>query len=166
MKDSELIDPKKTKKTLRQTEKKQTPQPTNRHHTDNITQRKKRGCPCQATPATPKPWQATACKRGTHNPDSAQEPHSSPLVVCFFFPFCFFVQFSPRRQPASAPQREIAQGTKVPHDGPAQVLIRLDTGRHKGVTRMQMARMRSVLAPVTQRHRAAAAPLVWEAAAT
>jgi hypothetical protein len=37
MKESELIDPKTTKTTRIQTEKRKKAQPTDRHHTDNIT---------------------------------------------------------------------------------------------------------------------------------
>jgi hypothetical protein len=33
-----------------------------------------------------------------------------------------------------APRRDITQGTKVPHDGPAEVPVRLDAGGHKGVS--------------------------------
>jgi hypothetical protein len=38
----------------------------------------------------------------------------------------------------------------VPHDGTAKVPVRLDAGGHKGVTGVQMARMRPVRVPVTQ----------------
>jgi hypothetical protein len=47
-------------------------------------------------------------------------------------------------------QRDVAQGTKVLHDGPAEVPVRLDAGEHKGLTGVQMARMRLLLAPVMQ----------------
>jgi hypothetical protein len=47
-------------------------------------------------------------------------------------------------------RRDVAEGTKVPHDGPAEVSVRLDAGRHKGVAGVQMAGMRPVLIPVTQ----------------
>jgi hypothetical protein len=47
-------------------------------------------------------------------------------------------------------RRDVAEGTKVPHDGPAEVPVRLDAGRHKGVARVHMAGMRPVLIPVTQ----------------
>jgi hypothetical protein len=60
-------------------------------------------------------------------------------------------------------RRDATQGTKVPHDGPAEVPVRLDAGRHKRVTRVQMAGMRCYL---SLSRRAAAAPFVWEAAAT
>jgi hypothetical protein len=40
-----------------------------------------------------------------------------------------------------APQRDITQGMKVPHDGPAEVPVRLEAGEHKGVTGMQIARI-------------------------
>jgi hypothetical protein len=40
-----------------------------------------------------------------------------------------------------APRRDIAQGTKVPHDGPADVPVRLDADGHKGVTGVQMTHM-------------------------
>jgi hypothetical protein len=40
--------------------------------------------------------------------------------------------------------------TKVPHDGPAEVPVRLNAGRHKGGARVQMAGMRPVLIPVMQ----------------
>jgi hypothetical protein len=46
--------------------------------------------------------------------------------------------------------RDVAEGTRVPHDGPAEVPVRLDAGRHKGVARVQMAGMRPVLILVTQ----------------
>jgi hypothetical protein len=49
-----------------------------------------------------------------------------------------------------ARRRGIAQGTEEPHDGPAEVPIRLDAGRHTDVTGLQMACMRPVLAHVTQ----------------
>jgi hypothetical protein len=49
-----------------------------------------------------------------------------------------------------APRRDITQGTKVGHDGPAEVPVRLDAGGHKGVTGVQMARMHPVIVPVTQ----------------
>jgi hypothetical protein len=51
---------------------------------------------------------------------------------------------------ARACQRDIAQGTKVSRDGPAEVPVRLNAGRHKGVAGVQMARIRPILAPVTQ----------------
>jgi urease beta subunit len=60
-------------------------------------------------------------------------------------------------------RRDVAEGMKVPYDGPAEVPVRLDAGRHSGVARVQMAGMRPVLSLSS---RAAAAPLVWEAAAT
>jgi hypothetical protein len=47
-----------------------------------------------------------------------------------------------------ARRRVIAQGTKVPHDEPAEAPVRLDTDGHKGVTRVQMARL--LLAPIMQ----------------
>jgi hypothetical protein len=47
-------------------------------------------------------------------------------------------------------RRDVAEGTKVPHDGPAKVPVRLNAGRHKGVARVQMAGVRPVLIPVTQ----------------
>jgi hypothetical protein len=46
-------------------------------------------------------------------------------------------------------RRDITQGTKLLHDGPDEVPVRLDAGRHKGVTGVQMASMCPVLAPVT-----------------
>jgi hypothetical protein len=49
-----------------------------------------------------------------------------------------------------APRRDITQGTMALRDGPAEVPERLDAGGHKGVTGVQMARMRPVLVPVTQ----------------
>jgi hypothetical protein len=49
MKESELIDPKATKTTLSQTEKKKS-QPTDRHHKDNITLNQGKECPPQETP--------------------------------------------------------------------------------------------------------------------
>jgi hypothetical protein len=45
---------------------------------------------------------------------------------------------------------DFAQGTKVPHDGRAEVPVRLNAGRHKGVARVQIAGMCPVLIPVTQ----------------
>jgi hypothetical protein len=48
-------------------------------------------------------------------------------------------------------RRDIAEGTKVAHDGPAKVSVRLDAGRYKGAARVQMAGMRPVLISVTQR---------------
>jgi hypothetical protein len=47
-------------------------------------------------------------------------------------------------------RRNIAQGTKIPHDGLAEVSVRLDHGRHEGLTGLQMASMRPVLAPASQ----------------
>jgi hypothetical protein len=49
-----------------------------------------------------------------------------------------------------ARRRDIAQGTKVLHDGSTEMPVRLDAGGHKGVAGVQMARMRLVLAPITQ----------------
>jgi hypothetical protein len=54
------------------------------------------------------------------------------------------------------PRRDIAQGAKVPHAGPAEVPVRLDAGGHNGVTGVQMARMRPVLVPVKQSANSAA----------
>jgi hypothetical protein len=57
---------------------------------------------------------------------------------------------SPERPPSDsqrACRREFTQGTKVLHDGPAEVPVRL---RHGGVAGMQMASMRPVHALVTQ----------------
>jgi hypothetical protein len=50
-----------------------------------------------------------------------------------------------------AHRRDVAEGTKVPHDGPAEVPVHLDAGRYKGVARVQMTGMRPVFIPVTQR---------------
>jgi hypothetical protein len=50
----------------------------------------------------------------------------------------------------TARERAVAEGTKVPHDGPAEVPVHLDAGTYKGVSRVQMAGMRPVLIPVTQ----------------
>jgi hypothetical protein len=47
-------------------------------------------------------------------------------------------------------RRDVAEGTKDPHDGPAEVPVRFDAGRHEGVARVQMTGMRPVLIPVTQ----------------
>jgi urease beta subunit len=47
-------------------------------------------------------------------------------------------------------QRDIAQGTKVPHNGPTEVPVRLDAGRHKDVPVVQMTGMRSILIPGPQ----------------
>jgi hypothetical protein len=47
-------------------------------------------------------------------------------------------------------RRDVAQGTKVPHDGPAKVPVRLDAGQYEDVARVQMAGMLPVLFPVTQ----------------
>jgi hypothetical protein len=63
------------------------------------------------------------------------------------------VSTSKKRSPGDsqrACRRDFAEGTKVSHDGPAEVPVRLDAGRHKGVARVQMAGMRPVLIPVTQ----------------
>jgi hypothetical protein len=49
-----------------------------------------------------------------------------------------------------ARRRDISQGTKVPHDGPAEVPVHLDTGRHRCVTGVWMTHRRPVLAPDTQ----------------
>jgi hypothetical protein len=65
----------------------------------------------------------------------------------------FPVGTSKERSPGDsqrACRRDVAEGTKVPHDGPGEVPVRLDAGRHKGVDRVQMAGMCPVLIPVTQ----------------
>jgi hypothetical protein len=49
----------------------------------------------------------------------------------------------------AACRRGAAEGTKTPHGGPVEVPLCLDAGQHKGVARVQMARMRPVLIPVT-----------------
>jgi hypothetical protein len=57
----------------------------------------------------------------------------------------FPVGTSKKRPPGNsqrACQRNIAQGAMVLRDGPAEVPVFLDAGRHKGVTGVQMARMR------------------------
>jgi hypothetical protein len=71
----------------------------------------------------------------------------------------FMVGTSKKRPPGDshrAHRCEIAQGTEVelevPHDGPAKLPARLDAGRHKGVTDVQMACTRPVHAPVTHSH--------------
>jgi hypothetical protein len=46
--------------------------------------------------------------------------------------------------------RDVTKGTKVPHDGPAEVPVLLNAGRHKGVARVQMTGMRPALMPVTR----------------
>jgi hypothetical protein len=38
----------------------------------------RKGVSAPAAPAVPQLWRATACKSGTHNPDSVQEPRSVP----------------------------------------------------------------------------------------
>jgi hypothetical protein len=50
----------------------------------------------------------------------------------------------------TARRRDFAQGTKVPHDGPAEVPVRLDIVGRTGVTAVQIACMRPVLAPIMQ----------------
>jgi hypothetical protein len=59
-----------------------------------------------------------------------------------------------KKQPQGDSQRvlqcNIAQGAMVPHDGLAKMPVRLNAGGHKGVTRVQMARMRLVLVPAMQ----------------
>jgi hypothetical protein len=42
------------------------------------------------------------------------------------------------------------EGTKVPHDGLAEVPVRLDAGRHYRVARVQMVGMPPVLIPIMQ----------------
>jgi hypothetical protein len=98
-----------------------------------------RECPLHAPPAALKPWRATAHRSGTHNPNSHKRYTQYPVGTS-----------KERSQGDSqrACRHDVAQGTKVPHDGPAEVPIRLDVGRHKCV---QMAGMRAVLIPVTQR---------------
>jgi hypothetical protein len=49
-----------------------------------------------------------------------------------------------------AHRRDTAQVAKVPYDGPAEVPVHLDAGRHKGANGVQIARMRAELAPVRQ----------------
>jgi hypothetical protein len=127
----------KLKTTLSQAEKKWA-QETYRHHTNSITPKQEKECPPQATPAAPKPWQA----RVVHTALTLQKSHNQfPVGAC-------------KKRPPGASQRacrrDISQGTAVPHDGPAEVPVGLDAGRHQGVTGVQMAGMRSVLAPVTQ----------------
>jgi hypothetical protein len=68
------MDPKATKISLSQTEKKKS-QPTDRRHTDNSTLNQEKECPPQTTSAAPKPWLATARKRSSHKSDSAREAH-------------------------------------------------------------------------------------------
>jgi hypothetical protein len=67
-----------------------------------------------------------------------------------------------KQRPASdsqrAPRRDVIQGTKEQHDGPAEVPLRLNAGGHKGVTGVQRAHMRLVLLPVTQSGSSAARP--------
>jgi hypothetical protein len=46
--------------------------------------------------------------------------------------------------------RDFAEGTKVLHDGPAEVPVHLDAGRHKCMARLQMAGIRPVLIPFMQ----------------
>jgi hypothetical protein len=77
MKESELLDPKTAKTTRSQTQRNKA-QPTDGHRTDDRTLNQGKECSPKATPAAPKPWRATARQSGTHNPDSAQEPHSVP----------------------------------------------------------------------------------------
>jgi hypothetical protein len=114
--------------TLTQAEKNKL-QPTDRHHTDNRTLNQGKERPPQATPAAPKPWQATARKSGTHKPDSEQEPHSVPVGTS---------KKLPPGDSQRGRRRESAQGTKVQHDGPVEVSTRLDGGRHRGVTGVQI----------------------------
>jgi hypothetical protein len=47
-------------------------------------------------------------------------------------------------------RRDVAEGTKVLHDGPAEVLVRFDAGRHEDVAKAQMNCVRPGLMPVTQ----------------
>jgi hypothetical protein len=65
----------------------------------------------------------------------------------------FPVGTSKERSPSDsqgASRLDVVEGTKVPHDGPAEVPVRFDAGMYKGVARVQMAGMRPVLIPVTQ----------------
>jgi hypothetical protein len=55
-----------------------------------------------------------------------------------------------KKLPQGDSQRgDVAQGTKVLHDGPAKIPACRDASAHKYVTGVQMARMRPLLAPAT-----------------
>jgi hypothetical protein len=85
--------------------------------------------------------EALASKSGTHNPDLQNS--RSQFLVC-----------TSKKRPAGdsqrVRQRDITQGTQVPRDGPAEVSVCLEAGRHKGVAGVYMSGMRPALAPVTQ----------------
>jgi hypothetical protein len=110
---------------------------------DDSTLNQGKECPPQATRAALKPWRATAHKSSTvHITLTLYESHDQLPVG------------TSKKRPPGDRQRvhrcDITQGTKVPHDGPARVPVCLDAGRNKGVTGVQMPRMRPVLVPVTQ----------------
>jgi hypothetical protein len=89
--------------------------------------------------------EALASNNGTRAVHITLTLHESytqlPVVTC---------KERPQGDSQRTAQRDIAQGRKVPHDGPAEVPVRLNAGGHKGVTGVQMARMRPVLVPVSQ----------------
>jgi hypothetical protein len=86
-----------------------------KHHTHKITLNQGRECPLQATPAALKPLRATAHRSGAHNPDITLTLHKSYNQ--------FLVGTSEERPSGDsqrACQRDVAEGTKVLHDGPQQ----------------------------------------------
>jgi hypothetical protein len=88
-------------------------QPAERHPWDDKTLNQGKECPPQAAPAALKPWQATVHKSGTLNFDSALEPHSVAGG---------HEQETTPGDRQRERSRDIAQGTKIPRDGPAEGL--------------------------------------------
>jgi hypothetical protein len=82
MKESEIMDPKTTKTTLNQAEKKKT-QPAGRPNTDNITLNQGKECPPQATPAALKPWGATVGNSDTQNSDAVHACGHALLLLMY-----------------------------------------------------------------------------------
>jgi hypothetical protein len=134
MKGSELIDPKAAKTTLSQTSK---VQPAVRLFTDNSTLNPWTEClPMQHVRSQRLGKQQGA--RAVHETLTLHKSHTRFLVGT--------IKKRPPGDIQRARRRDIALGSKVPHDGHAEVSVR----RQKGVTGVQMARVRPVLAPVTQ----------------
>jgi hypothetical protein len=151
--------PKSNKNTANIMRKKNS-QPTDRHHKLETTLFQGRACLPQATPAAPQPWQATARKIVTHNPESLQGQHLPPhslgkqqrtRLLHITLNLCksrtqFRVDTSVKRSliDSGRPRRRyIAQGTNVRDgfagDGFAGVSLRLNARRHQSVTGVQMS---------------------------
>jgi hypothetical protein len=140
MTESEYMNPKTTRTTLSRTEKNSHSQQTGTARSTERSIKERSVRPRQHLPPRSLGKQQRA--RTVHITLTLNKIHTQ-----------FPVGTSKKRPPGDSQrprQRNIAQGTKVPHDGLAEVPVRINAGRHKGVTRVQMARMRRVCAPVTQ----------------